>query len=94
MNEFQFQPPLCEKHHIPMVWRDDTEFTYDDEGVRVVVRHIRSFVCPQGDDQALTPDVAKELYPVLRDLIATAKRARVVHSLVSPATPLEYLVTA
>ncbi|MBI4770432.1 MAG: hypothetical protein HY784_08505 [Chloroflexi bacterium] len=92
MSDFQFQPPLCEQHHIPMVWRDDADYVYDDEGVQVVVRHIQAFVCPQGDDQAFAPGVAKELYPIVRELVATAKRARAAHA--ARATPLEYLVTA
>ena len=89
MNDFQFHPPQCANHHISMVWKVDSDFVYEEEGVRVVVRHITAFACPHGDDQAFPPQVARELYPVIRELISTAKRARAIHP-----TPLEYLVTA
>lgn len=73
--EPDLKPPFCSDHHIPMVW-DETDFTYAEDGVEVVVRHIPAWVCPRGDDAAFPPGVTDELIETIRELIAVAKRTQ------------------
>jgi YgiT-type zinc finger domain-containing protein len=69
------KPPLCSEHRIPMIW-GETDFTYTENGVEVVVRHIPAWVCPHGDDTAFPPGITDELIATIRELIAVAKRTQ------------------
>ena len=71
-----------------MVW-GETDFTYAEDDVAVVVRHIPAWVCPHGDDAAFPPGVTDELIETIRELIEVAKRSR-AHRTLLPQQ--EYLV--
>lgn len=73
------KPPFCSNHHIPMTW-GKTDFTYVEDGIEVVVRHIPAWVCPHGDDAAFAPGVTDELLEVVRELIEVARRSQVHRS--------------
>jgi YgiT-type zinc finger domain-containing protein len=75
MQKPNFNPPLCTEHHIPMIW-DETELTFEEDGIEIVVRHIPAWVCPHGDDAAFAPGVTDEIIKTARELIAVAKRAQ------------------
>ena len=67
------QVPFCSHHHTQMEW-GETDFTYEEDGIEVTVRHIAAWVCPHGDDVALPPGVTDELITTVRELIKVAKR--------------------
>ncbi len=73
--EPDLKQPFCSEHRIQMVW-DETDFTYIEDGVEVVIRHIPAWVCPHGDDAAFPPGVTDELIKTIRELVAVAKRAQ------------------
>ncbi len=75
MPEPNLKPPLCSEHRIPMAW-GETDFTFDEGDVLVVVRHIPGWVCPYGDDTAFAPGVADEVIRTTRELVKVAKHAR------------------
>jgi hypothetical protein len=47
--ESALKPPFCSEHDIPMGW-GETEFTFVEDGIEVIVRHIPAWVCPHHDD--------------------------------------------
>lgn len=75
----ELKPPFCSEHQIPMVW-DETDFTYTEDGIEVVVRHISAWVCPHGDDMAFAPGVADELIATIRELIQVARRSQAMQT--------------
>ena len=58
-----------------MIW-NETEITFEEDGIEIVVRHIPAWVCPHGDDAAFAPGVSDEIIKVARELIEVAKRAQ------------------
>ena len=83
------KPPLCSEHRIPMNW-GETDFTYAENGVEVIVRHIPAWVCEYGDDVAFAPGVTDELIATIRQLIRIAQQAKLDY----PSLPQqEYLGT-
>lgn len=58
-----------------MIW-DETEITFEEDGIEIVVRHIPAWVCPHRDDAAFAPGVTDDIIKVARELIAVAKRAQ------------------
>lgn len=83
-----FDPPTCAEHDTLMVW-GTTDFTYREDDIEVVVRHIPAWVCPHGDDAAFLPGVTDELIQTVRELVRVAKAARTQQS--QPANQ-EYVV--
>ena len=71
-----------------MTW-GETEFTHQEDGVEVVVRHVPAWVCQQGDDAAFSPGVTDELLTTIRQLVRLAKQVKAEHSLIPQQ---EYLV--
>ena len=71
-----------------MIW-GETDFTYAQDGVEVIVRHIPAWVCPHGDDAAFPPGVTDELIGTIRKLVEIARQARTSHDYI---TEPEYLV--
>ena len=63
--------PLCFEHDEPMQW-GETEFTYGEDGVEVVVRHIPAWVCPHSDDAVIEPGMLDELVATVRQFIQAA----------------------
>jgi hypothetical protein len=87
-NKPDLKPPFCTEHRIPMVW-GETEFTYSEDGIEVVVRHLPAWVCPYGDDAAVPPGATSELIQTVRELISVARRSRAQHTTLQQQ---EYLV--
>ena len=71
-----------------MEW-GETDFTFDEDGVEVIMRHVPAWVCPQGDDAAFAPGVADEIYRTVRELVKVAKRAQTMKTIIPSQ---EYLV--
>ncbi len=69
------KPPFCSEHRIPMKW-GETDFTYAENGVDVVVRHVPAWICEHGDDVAFAPGVTDELIATIRQLIRIAQQAK------------------
>jgi len=74
------KPPFCSEHRIPMVW-GETDFTYTEDDVTVIVRHIPAWLCPYGEDAAFLPSATDELIATVRELIEVAKRAKAQRTL-------------
>ncbi len=69
-------PPTCSDHNELMQW-GETEFTYREDGVEVVVRHIPAWICPcDSDDSVIEPGMLDELIATIRQLVDAAKQAR------------------
>lgn len=67
--------PICGQHHLQKEWRQ-TAFEYTDEGISVRVPNVHAWVCPADGEASFTPDTVDELITTVRELIATAKRAK------------------
>ena len=67
--------PTCGKRRVPREWRA-TNFEYQEDGITVRVPHVYAWVCPEDGEAAFTPDTMDELMTTIRELVATAKRAR------------------
>lgn len=88
IQEPDLNPPFCSEHLIAMDW-GETDFSYVEGGVEVVVRHIPAWVCPHGDDAAFPPGATDELLETMRELIEVARRTQAKR----PSLPAqEYLV--
>ena len=84
----QLKAPFCSFHRTPMQW-GETDFTYAEDGVEVVVRHIPAWVCSHQDDSSLPPGTMDELIKTIRELIQVAKKAKAVQVAIPQQ---EYLV--
>jgi YgiT-type zinc finger domain-containing protein len=71
--------PICGQHHIPKEWRP-TVFEYSEDGIAVRVPNVYAWVCPEDGEASFTPETVDELIATVRELIATAKRAKVRRS--------------
>lgn len=67
--------PTCGKSRMPREWRA-TDFEYREDGITVRVPHVYAWVCPEDGDVAFTSETVDELMTTIRELLATAKRAR------------------
>lgn len=67
--------PVCGEHQVEKEWRATT-FEYSDDGIRVQVPNVPAWVCPRDGEASFTPEVVDELIATVRELVATAKRAR------------------
>jgi len=62
--------PRCSEHGVSMKW-GTTTFEYEDDGIIIRIPHVPAWVCPL-DGEASTD----ELIATVRELMASAKRAR------------------
>jgi len=67
--------PTCGERRVPREWRA-TNFEYQEDGITVSVPHVYAWVCPEDGEVSFTPDTVDELMTTIRELVATAKRAR------------------
>lgn len=67
--------PTCGKRRVPREWRATT-FEYREDGITVRVPNVYGWVCPEDGEVAFTPETVDELMITIRELVATAKRAR------------------
>ena len=79
--------PTCGKPRVPREWRATT-FEYHEDGITVRVPNVYAWVCPEDGEVAFTPETVDELLTTIRELVATAKRARERRSSLT-----EYLVS-
>jgi len=71
--------PTCSEHHIAKEWRPIT-FEYNDEGISIRVPNVYAWVCPVNGEASFTPETTDELIVTARELLETAKRARLRRS--------------
>jgi hypothetical protein len=67
--------PMCGEHHSQKEWRP-TIFEYQEDGITVRVPNLCAWVCPVDGEASFTPETVDELLLTIRELLATAKRAR------------------
>jgi hypothetical protein len=67
--------PTCGKRRVPREWRATT-FEYQEDGITVRVPNVYAWICPEDGEVAFTPATVDELMTTIRELVATAKRAR------------------
>lgn len=67
--------PMCREHHAEKEWRPTT-FEYQEDGITVRVPNLYAWVCPVDGEASFTPQTVDELLVTIRELLATAKRAR------------------
>ena len=67
--------PMCGEHHIAKEWRLTT-FEYHEEDISIRVPNIYAWVCPADGEASFLPETVDELLVTMRELLATAKRAR------------------
>ena len=67
--------PRCSEHGVSMKW-DTTTFEYKDDGIVIRIPNVPAWVCPLDGEASFTPEVTDELIATVRDLVASAKRAR------------------
>jgi YgiT-type zinc finger domain-containing protein len=67
--------PICGEHGIAKEWRPTT-FEYREQDITIRVPHIHAWVCPADGEASFTPETVDELLVTIRELLATAKRAR------------------
>ena len=79
--------PTCNAHKTPKEWRS-TVFEYSEDGITVRVPNVQAWVCPQDGEASFTPETTDELLTTARDLLATAKRAKLRRSVLT-----EYVVS-
>ncbi len=79
--------PICGQHKQPKAWKQTT-FEYNEDGITVRVSGVYAWVCPVDGEAAFTPETADELHRTVRELLATAKQARVRQSVLT-----EYVVS-
>jgi RNA polymerase subunit RPABC4/transcription elongation factor Spt4 len=79
--------PICGEHQIPKEWRPTT-FEYSDEGISIRVPNVYAWGCPINGEASFTPETVDELIVTVRELLETAKRARVRRSVLT-----EYIVS-
>jgi YgiT-type zinc finger domain-containing protein len=67
--------PRCSEHGVSMTW-GTTTFEYEDDGIIIRIPHVPAWVCPLDGEASFTPEVTDELIAAVRELMASAKRAR------------------
>jgi YgiT-type zinc finger domain-containing protein len=67
--------PRCSEHGVSMQW-GTTTFEYEDDGIVIRIPQVPAWVCPLDGEASFTPEVTDELIATVRDLVASAKRAR------------------
>lgn len=72
--------PICSEHKNKKEWRK-TVFEYEESGIMVKIPNIYAWVCPKDNEASFTPETVDELIPTIRELLETAKRAKLRRSL-------------
>ena len=72
----QQSAPLCAECRTVMRW-GRTDFVYRDDGIEITVPHVPAWLCQQNHEPLFTPETTDQLIETLRELAATAQRARV-----------------
>ena len=67
--------PICGEHRTAKEWRPTT-FEYREEDISIRVPNLYAWVCPVDGEASFTPATVDELLVTIRELLATAKRAR------------------
>ena len=67
--------PICGDHKMAKEWRATT-FEYREADISIRVPNLSAWVCPVDGDASFTPETVDELLVTIRELLATAKRAR------------------
>jgi hypothetical protein len=67
--------PRCSEHDIYMKW-GTTTFEYEDDGIVIRIPDVPAWICPLDGEASFTPEVTDELIATVRELMASAKRAR------------------
>ena len=79
--------PICGEHKTTKEWRP-TIFEYREEDISIRVPNLYAWVCPVDGEASFTPETVDELLATIRELLATAKRARERRSVLT-----EYIVS-
>jgi hypothetical protein len=53
-----------------------TDFLYRDDGIEISVPDVPAWLCNRGHEPLFAPDTTDQLIDTLKELVATAKRAR------------------
>ncbi len=67
--------PVCREHNVAKEWVVTT-FVYSDEDISVCIPGIHAWVCPEGGESSFPPETVDQLIPTVRELLATARKAR------------------
>ncbi len=68
-------PPLCVECKRAM-HSGKTDFVYRDDGVEITIPNVPAWLCPRNHEPLFTPDTTDQLIDTLKELAATAQRAR------------------
>jgi hypothetical protein len=79
--------PMCVEHRQSKQWQPTT-FEYVEDGVTVRIPNVYAWICPENGEASFTPETVDELILTVRDLLETAKRAKMRRS-----APTEFIVT-
>ena len=66
--------PRCSEHGVSMKW-GTTTFEYEDDGIVIRIPDVPAWVCPLDGEASFTPEVTDELIAIVRELMASARRA-------------------
>jgi len=67
--------PICGEHKVSKEW-DTTTFEYNEDGISIRVPKVQAWICPVDKEASFTAETVDELIETVRELLATAKRAR------------------
>jgi len=67
--------PVCSEHKVKKVWRSTT-FEYRERGIVVRIPNVPAWICPSDGEASYMPETTDELITTVKELIATAKRAK------------------
>lgn len=79
--------PICGEHKTAKEWHPTT-FAYREEDISIRVPNLYAWVCPVDGEASFTPETVDEVLATIRELLATAKRARERRSVLT-----EYIVS-
>jgi len=79
--------PICGEHKTAKECRP-TIFEYREEDISIRVPNLHAWVCPVDGEASFTPETFDEVLATIRELLATAKRARERRSVLT-----EYIVS-
>ena len=72
---------------MPKEWRKTT-FEYNDQDIKIRVPNVYAWVCPADGEASFIPETVDELIATVRELHATARRAKERRSVLT-----EYIVS-
>lgn len=53
-----------------------TDFVYRDDGIEITIPNVPAWLCKSNHEPLFTPDTTDQLIDTLKELVATAQRAR------------------